>query len=67
MTRPRLQAGEAFAWLDSHVNLETGVGPSRRRIDTPTLDRARTLGAAVSEISIPWHNVATGFFFSTSA
>src|SRR5690242_4164888 len=43
VTRPRLQAGEAFAWLDSHVNLETGVGPSRRRIDTPTLDRARTL------------------------
>ncbi|HEY7134664.1 MAG TPA: Mur ligase family protein [Acidimicrobiia bacterium] len=43
MTRPRLQAGEAFAWLDSHVNLETGVGPSRRRIDTPTLERARTL------------------------
>jgi dihydrofolate synthase/folylpolyglutamate synthase len=43
VTRPRLQAGEAFAWLDSHVNLETGAGPSRRRIDTPTLERARTL------------------------
>lgn len=36
-------AGEAFAWLDAHVNLETGVGPSRRRIDHPTLERIRTL------------------------
>lgn len=36
-------AREAFAWLDAHVNLETGVGPSRRRIDHPTLERIRTL------------------------
>jgi dihydrofolate synthase/folylpolyglutamate synthase len=34
---------DAFAWLDAHVNLETGAGPSRRRIDHPTLERIETL------------------------
>ncbi len=35
----RARLREVFEWLDSHVNLETGAGPSRRRIDHPTLDR----------------------------
>ncbi len=43
MTIPPTDVREAFAWLDAHVNLETGVGPSRRRIEHPTLDRIRTL------------------------
>ncbi len=34
---------DAFAWLDAHVNLETGAGPSRRRIEHPTLERIETL------------------------
>jgi dihydrofolate synthase/folylpolyglutamate synthase len=32
--------GEAFAWLDRHVNLEA---ISARRVDTPSLDRIRAL------------------------
>jgi dihydrofolate synthase/folylpolyglutamate synthase len=39
----RSSVREVFAWLDSHVNLETGVGPSRRRIDHPTLERISAL------------------------
>jgi dihydrofolate synthase/folylpolyglutamate synthase len=34
---------DVFAWLDAHVNLETGAGPSRRRIDHPTLERIEAL------------------------
>jgi dihydrofolate synthase/folylpolyglutamate synthase len=39
----RSRVRDVFAWLDSHVNLETGVGPSRRRIDHPTLERITAL------------------------
>jgi dihydrofolate synthase/folylpolyglutamate synthase len=41
-----VNSAEAVAWLDGHVNLETGLGrppgPDRRR-EAPTLDRIRTM------------------------
>jgi dihydrofolate synthase/folylpolyglutamate synthase len=39
----RSRVRDVFAWLDAHVNLETGAGPSRRRIDHPTLERISTM------------------------
>ncbi len=37
-----MEIGDALAWLDSHVNLETG-GLSEKRVMAPSLDRIRAL------------------------
>jgi dihydrofolate synthase/folylpolyglutamate synthase len=63
-----VHAGEAFAWLDAHINLETGAGPSPRRIDHPTLDRIRALVELLGSPQLEYPTVhLTGTNGKTSA
>ena len=46
-----MSLGQVLAWLDSHVNMETGVGfaPAARTFEPPTLARLRRLLASLGD------------------